>query len=102
MEIGLLWYDDNKKKSLEKKVNEAVAAYCAKPRSAGQRPNTCYVHPSMVSGEPEIRLNGVRVVATTIVAPHHLFVGLEKADGQESHRSRKKRGRRKKSSRRRK
>jgi hypothetical protein len=102
MEIGLLWYDDSKKKSLEEKVNEAVAAYCAKPRFAGQRPNTCYVHPSMVSEEPEIHLNGVRVVATTTVAPHHLFVGLEKTDGRKSGQSRKKRGRRKKSSRRRK
>ena len=102
MEIGLLWYDDSKKESLEEKVNEAVAAYCAKPRFAGQRPNTCYVHPAMVSGEPEIHLNGVRVVASTTVAPHYLCVGSEKASGQKSDQSRKKRGRRRKSSRRRK
>jgi hypothetical protein len=79
MEMGLLWCDDGKKKALEEKVNEALAAYCAKPRFAGGRPDTCYVHPSMLNGEQEIRINGVRVVATSIVAPHHLLVGVEQS-----------------------
>ncbi len=102
MEIGLLWCDGSKKKTLEKKVNEAAAAYRAKPRFAGQRPDTCCVHRSMLDGEQEMRINGIRVVATAVIAPHHLLVGLEQdgADGRD--RSEKKRRPVKKSNRRRK
>ena len=77
METGLLWCDDSKKKTLVEKVNEAVSAYCAKPRFAGKRPDTCYVHPSMLNEEQEIRVNGVWVVAIPVIAPHHLLVGME-------------------------
>ncbi len=77
MEVGLLWFDDNEDKSLKTKVNEAMAAYCARPRFAGKTPNTCYVHPSVLPENQEVRLTGVRVVATATVAPYHLFVGVE-------------------------
>jgi len=77
MEIGLLWFDDSKDKSLATKVYEATAAYCAKPRFAGKTPNVCYVHPSALPEVPETRLNGMRIVAAPTVAPHHLFVGVE-------------------------
>jgi hypothetical protein len=77
METGLLWCDDSKKKTLEEKVNEAVSAYCTKPCFAGKRPDTCYVHPSMLN--EEIRVNGVRVVAIPVIAPHHLLVGVEQS-----------------------
>ena len=77
MEVGLLWFDDNKDKSLKTKVNEAMAAYCAKPRFAGKTPNTCYVHPSVLPENQEVCLTGVRVVATATVAPNHFLVGEE-------------------------
>jgi len=75
MGIGLLWFDDNKDKSLEKKIDEAVEAYCAKPRFAGKTPNICYVHASMLPQGQEVHLNGMRVVAATTVFPHHFLVG---------------------------
>ena len=102
MEIGLLWCDNGKKKTLEEKVNEAVATYLSKPRFAGKKPDTCYVHPSMLGEGQEIHINGMRVVATSIIAPHHLRVGVEEpgADGRD--RSEKKRRQAKESSRRRK
>lgn len=102
MEIGLLWCDDSKRKSLEEKVNEAVAAYCAKSRFAGNRPDTCYAHPSMLNEEQEIRINGIRVVATPTIAPHHLLVGMEQSGANGRDRPKKKRRQAKRSSRRRK
>ena len=101
MEIGLLWCDDSRKKTLEEKLNEAVAAYRAKPRFTGTRRDTCYVRPSTLNEEPEIRINGVRVVATPIIAPHHLFVGVGQSGANERG-SEKKRRQTKRSSRRRK
>ena len=79
MEVGLLWFDDNKDKSLEVKVDEAVAAYCAKPRFAGKIPNTCYVHATMLPEGQEVRLNGVRIAGTSTILPHYFFVGVEHA-----------------------
>ena len=101
MDMGLLWCDGGKKKTLEDKVNEAVAAYRVKPRFAGGRPDTCYVHPAMLNGEQEIRINGVRVVATSIIAPHHLLVGVEQSSANGRNRSGKKRRQTKRSSRKR-
>ena len=48
MEIGLLWFDDSKKRTLEEKVDEARAAYCTKSRFAGKAPDTCFVHRAML------------------------------------------------------
>jgi len=102
MEVGLLWCDDSKNKTLEEKVNEAVSAYRAKPRFSGKGPDACYVHPSMLNEERETCINGVRVVATPIIAPHHLLVGVEQSSDGRRDRPGKKRRRAKRSSRRRK
>ena len=93
MEVGLLWFDDNKNKSLETKVDEAVAAYCAKPRFAGKIPNTCYVHATMLSESQEVRLNGVRIAGTSTIPPHYFFVGVKHAGGDGRDRPRRKRKR---------
>lgn len=95
MEVGLLWFDDSKDKSLEVKVDEAVAAYCAKPRFAGKTPNTCYVHTTMFPEGQEIHLNGVRIAGTSTIPPHHFFVGVEHAgsDGRDRPRRDRRRSR---------
>ena len=77
MDVGLLWCDTSKKRSLEAKVRAAVAAYRAKSRFAGQVPNVCYVHHGMLLDKQEIWLDGVRVVAATNIPPSHLFIGVE-------------------------
>jgi hypothetical protein len=78
---GLLSFDDNKHKTLETKVNEAVAAYRAKPRFAGKTPDTCYVHASTLpEGQKAIQLDGVRVAAAATIPPHHFFIGVENVD----------------------
>jgi hypothetical protein len=100
VEVGLLWFDDSKRKTLETKVNEAKAAYCAKPRFAGQTPDVCYVHPSMLQEEQNsIQLNGVRITAAATILPHHLFIGVESAGDNGRDRPRKKRRRSTKSKR---
>jgi hypothetical protein len=63
--IGLPWFANDKKRPLEDRVRRAVEAYCEKPPFAGQAPDTCYVHPTMLQGDQEVRLDDVRVVAAT-------------------------------------
>jgi hypothetical protein len=78
--IGLLWFDDSKKRSLEEKVSAAAAAYRAKPHFEEQPPNVCYVHHGMLLDDQEIRCDGVRVVPASNIPPFHLFVGVEEKE----------------------
>jgi hypothetical protein len=90
LEIGLLWFDDSEKKTLEEKVREARAAYCAKSRFAGKTPDTCFVHHAMLStGQKAVRMNGVQIVASPTIPHHHLLIGVGSGNG----RGRKKRKR---------
>ena len=74
MTIGLLWFDGSQDKPLEAKVAEAPSAYRAKPRFEGKLPDTCYVHPSTISGTTVAQVSGVRVVGTQTVCPHYFYV----------------------------
>jgi hypothetical protein len=90
VEIGLFWFDDNKKKTLEEKVNEAKAAYCAKPRFAGKTPDTCFVHHSMLpEGQKSVQMNGVRIAARSTIPAYHLLIGVESETGRGRKKKRK-------------
>jgi hypothetical protein len=93
VEIGLPWFDDSKKKTLEEKVDEAKAAYCAKSRFAGKTPDTCFVHPSVLpEGQESVQMNGVRIAARSTIPAYHLLIGV----GSENGRGRKKKRKRSK------
>jgi hypothetical protein len=72
--IGLLWFDASKRKPLEEKVSEAVAAYKSKPSSEDRIPDTCYVHPSTMSRTTVDRVNEVRLIGMRAVSPHCFYV----------------------------
>ena len=76
MEAGLLWFDDDAKRSLETKVRRAVDRYHEK---YGVRPNTCFVNPSSLA-ENEARFDGVRVIAARNILRHHFLVGVLTAE----------------------
>jgi hypothetical protein len=46
MDIGMLWYDGDTKRTLDAKVASAVAYYQTK---YGATPTVCFVHPSMLA-----------------------------------------------------
>ena len=59
MKIGMLWYDNDPKKTLEAKIQGAVEYYAKK---YGKTPNLCYVHPLMlVNGT--VTSNGIEIRA---------------------------------------
>jgi hypothetical protein len=82
MDIGLLWYDSDPKRTLEDKIGQAARRYQEK---YGRWPDTCYVHPQAVVALPEqkeraaCRLeNGqatIRVLSAPNVLLHHLWLG---------------------------
>ena len=72
--IGLLWFDGSQDKLLETKVAEAVSAYRSKPRFEGKVPDTCFVHPSIISGGALAQVGEVQVVGMPAVCPYYFFV----------------------------
>ena len=79
MKIGMLWFDNNPRSSLEQKVGGAVAYY---NQRYGKKANLCYVHPSLLPGresadEPFPVFDGVTVRPAKAVLPDHFWVGME-------------------------
>lgn len=73
MKIGLLWFDNDSKRSLEEKVNAGAARYQEK---FGTKPNACYVNPVMLEGKG-VYVNGLKVMTADNVLPHHFFIGVQ-------------------------
>ena len=79
MRVGLLWLDNDPKKGLAQRMEEAVRRYEEK---FGKKPNTCYVHPADLGGH-EVPRQDMRIVAAANVLKNHLWVGWD--DSLEAH-----------------
>lgn len=94
MNIGMLWFDNDSKASLDAKIERAVSYYRAK---YGRAPTLCFVHPSMLPTNtpsqkddsiPSITDNdeakesqkfvagGVEVRSHRSVLPNHFWIGV--------------------------
>ena len=74
MNVGMLWLDDDKKRSLEEKVDRAVEYYREK---YGRMPEMCLVNKEMLAEEKKI--GKVSVQPWTAILPHHFWVGMKTA-----------------------
>ncbi len=72
MNIGMLWLDDDKKRSLEEKVTRAVAYYKDK---YGKTPNLCCVWPQAL--EEETKLGKIAIRPVNHIRPQHFWVGMQ-------------------------
>lgn len=65
----LLWFDDNKHRSVEEKIAAACDAYQTRFRV---RPNVV-----LVNNAERVRMPGIMVCSEEYVQPHHFWVGRE-------------------------
>lgn len=72
LRVGMLWFDDDPKRSLAAKVARAAEHYRHK---YGQAPNICYVHESALKSEAASQTS-IKIVAVRDVLRHHLWIGL--------------------------
>ena len=77
MDIGMLWYDDDRQRTLDQKVARAVEYYASK---YGSRPNLCHVNPGMLPAGATIAA-GVRVMPARMVMANHFWLGVAEAAG---------------------
>jgi len=75
MKIGLLWYDDDPKRGVMDKIEQAAQRYYEK---FGKKPDTCYVNPVLLPSGGMAH-NGVKVLAATTVLPDHFWVGISES-----------------------
>lgn len=82
MQVGLLWYDSDPRRTLEDKVGRAAQRYHEK---YGRWPDTCYVHPTAMVGRTGSDLvvslgqnprAVIRVKPASNVLVHHLWLGV--------------------------
>jgi hypothetical protein len=76
MQIGLMWYDDDPRKTLDVKIEQAAARYHEK---FGQAPNACYVNPAALAAEG--KRNGLRLVPARSIRPGYLWIGVDEREG---------------------
>lgn len=76
MNFGMLWFDNNPRKTLAEIIDEASTYYQKKYKLT---PNKCFVNPSMLSNEDKnskkLWIGGVRIESTQTVLPNHIWIG---------------------------
>ena len=69
MNVGMLWLDDDRTRSLDEKVSRAVDYYREK---YGRMPDLCLVNKTMLAEEKLV--GKVSVQPQSAILPHHFFV----------------------------
>ena len=90
MDIGMLWFDNDKKTSIPSKVERAAQYY---QKKYGKNPNLCYVHPKMVIAEnggkksskktdakKPLKIGKVLVLKNEKVLPDHFWIGISSSE----------------------
>lgn len=73
MKEGLLWFDNDPRRKLNDKIDQAARRYQTK---FGQKPTTCYLNESDFEGEAKTN-NGIRLMPTRDVQRHHFWIGVD-------------------------
>jgi hypothetical protein len=86
MDIGMLWFDNDKKSSIPSKVEKAALYY---QKKYGKNPDVCYVHPKTVKGENgkdngskknlgenPLKIGKILVLKNDNVLPDHFWIGI--------------------------
>jgi hypothetical protein len=69
-----VWYDDNPKKTVTAKIDEAVLRYKQK---FGKQPNVCKVNEKLLGEETNTGVAGVKVESAKNVPQNYFWIGNE-------------------------
>lgn len=72
MDVGMLWLDDNKNRSLQQKLERASLYYEEK---YGRFPNLCYVHQSSL--EQERTVGEILLIPDPQIQPNCFLLGCQ-------------------------
>jgi hypothetical protein len=82
MDVGMLWFDNDKERDLTQKVMRASDYYRKK---YGNVPNLCYVHPNMLpipkeTENKKVMAGSVEIRSAMTVLPNHFWIGLNRVN----------------------
>ena len=91
MEIGMLWFDNDKKSDTEAKIERAATYYRNK---YGKTPNLCFVHPCMIPNDrnqmadkieqkvetSSLKSQGVEIRTSKTMLPNHFWIGINRQE----------------------
>ena len=76
MNVGMLWFDGDKKRDLTARIEGAAEFY---RRKYGGPPNVCFVNPRAADEGLPGNIGGLQVRASRAVLPDHFWIGVEEA-----------------------
>jgi hypothetical protein len=74
MKEGLLWFDNNPRRKLVDKIDQAATRYQVK---FGRKPTVCYLNVADLNGQSD-EVTGIRLQAVPNVLRHHLWIGVDR------------------------
>lgn len=74
MKEGLLWFDNDPKRSLPEKIKRAASRYQVK---FNRPPTICYLNSADIEGQVEETISGIQLKPVTNIQRHHLWIGVE-------------------------
>jgi hypothetical protein len=78
MDIGMLWFDNDKQADLRSKIERAAAYYRDK---YGKMPNLCFVHAgSQVAENHLTNSQGVEIRTSNTMLPNHFWIGINRQE----------------------
>lgn len=72
MQTGMMWFDDDPRKTLDTKIEQAAARYLEK---YGHAPTACYV--PVATPAALASRQGVRIVPARTIRPNYLWLGVD-------------------------
>jgi hypothetical protein len=73
MKIGMLWLDDDPRRSLTERIARAADYYSKK---YGRAPTLCLLHPSTAGEALPANVDGLELRTNTSVLREHLWIGV--------------------------
>ena len=91
MDVGMLWFDNDKKSDYEMKIERAATYYRKK---YGKAPNLCFVHPCMIPDNGSqgtdndhqkndalpVKSQGVEIRTSKTMLPNHFWIGINRQE----------------------
>lgn len=76
MKIGLLLFDDDKKRTLAEKIDLAVSYY---QKKYGRDPDTCYVNPNELNAKEggKVRIGKITLRPNITIIKNHFWLGVD-------------------------
>lgn len=70
----MLWFDNDKTRTLQEKIEQAVEYFTEKH---GASPNVCYLHIDARAESEELKIDNLVLKTAKTVLKHHLWLGKE-------------------------